>query len=318
MNTTTTLANQFQRKYSKDLLDHAIHTLRLNQFAQEKDLPKGSGAKSLRFYRPPTASSSNVQTLVEGTPISTFADLAYTPVDVDLIQIGEAMKFTDVVGWTALLNILKDGVTLMGEDCALKADDVTLSTIIGGNTVTRFSGGAASFGALGALSAANGRFTYADGLDAMTNLQINKAPRVSGEYIGVVCPQIARDLMKDPDWLEASKYSAVQQLFKGEIGSLAGVRYVMTTNAWGESSTQGTRDEESPEIFSTIFTGRGGYGVAKLGGSSYLKPQIIITDKADKSDPLNQLLIAGWKAFYNAVVLNPAWVVVTRSKSQYE
>ena len=316
-NTTSTLSGQFQRKYSKDLLDHAINTLQLNQFAKQADLPKNLGSKQLRFFRPVSAASSNVVTLVEGTPISTFTDMSYTAVDVDLVQIGEAMKFTDVLGWTSLLNILKDGIALMGEDCALKADDVTLATIIGGSPTERFSGGQTTFAGLGGLSAANGKFTYSDGLDAVTNLTINKTPRINGEYIGIVPPQIARDLQVDSTWVNASSYTGVKQLFRGEIGMLSGVRYVVTTNAWGESATKGTRDTATPTIFSTIFTGRDAYGVAKLNGTSPMKPQVIIADKPDKTDPLNQLLIAGWKAYYNAVVLNPAWVIVQRSKSQY-
>lgn len=319
-NTTTSLSSQYQRFYSKQLLDHAIQTLVLNQFAKMADLPKGLGSKTIRFFRPVQAQSANVQTLTEGTPISVFTDMTYEAVDVDLVQLGEAMKFTDVLGWTALLNILKDGITLMGEDCALKADDITLTAIQTGSPTKRYSGGAADFNALVALSAANGRFTASDALDAMTNLQINKAPRIGSEYVGVVPPQIARDLMRDTDWLEASKYSSVKQLFKGEIGSLYGVRFILTTNDWAEANTngtEGTRVTAAKAIYSSFFTGRDGYGVVKLAGDSPMKPQVIISDKADKSDPLNQTLIAGWKAFYQAKLLNPNWVIVNRSKSQY-
>jgi len=318
-NTTTTLANQFQRFYSKQLLDHAVHTLVLNQFGKQADLPKGLGSKEVRFFRPVIANSTNVQTLTEGTPINTFTDLTYETVDVTLAQIGEAMKFTDILGWTALLNVLKDGISLMGEDCALKADDMTLTAIQTGAPTKRYSGGKTTFDQVVADTAANTRFTAADALDAMTNLQINKAPRIQGEYIGVVPPQIARDLMRDGDWLEASKYSAVKQLFKGEIGSLYGVRFILSTNEWAEANsagTEGTRVTANRAIYSSVFTGRDGYGVVKLSGSSPMKPQVIINDKPDKADPLNQTLVAGWKAFYQAKLLNPNWVVVVRSKSQ--
>lgn len=319
-NTTTSLAGQYQRHFSKLLLDHAVDTLILNQFAKQSDLPKNLGSKTVKFFRPVTASASNVQTLVEGTPITTFTSMSYEEVDVDLTQFGEAMKFTDILGWTSLFNVLKDGVVLMGEDCALKADDVTLASIIGGSPTKRYSGGAANFNALNALTAANGKFSAGDALDAMTNLTLNKAPRINGQYVAIVPPQIGRDLMKDADWLEASKYSAVTQLFKGEIGSLYGVRFIMTTNYWGEDTTddtEGTRDTASPGIFSTIVTGRDGFGVVKLSGSSHAKPQVIIADKADKADPLNQVMTAGWKAYYAAKLLNPNWVVVVRSKTQY-
>ncbi len=315
-NNTTSLSSQYRRHFEKKLLDHAIHTLQLDKYAKQADLPKGLGSKTIRFFRPVTASSANVQTLSEGVPINTFTDMTYESVDVDLVQLGEAMKFTDVLGWTQLFNVLNDGITLMGEDCALKADDVTLSAICAGTSTARYSGGAADFAGLHALTAGSAVFTAKDGLDACTTLKINKAPRINGQYIGIVPPQISRDIQLDPLWVDVSKYAASTQVFNGEIGKLNGIRYVESTNAWTESSAKGTRDVAGG-IYSSIFTGRDSYGVAKLAGTSAYRPQIIIADKPDKSDPLNQLLTAGWKAFYQAMLLNGAWCVVVRSKTLY-
>jgi N4-gp56 family major capsid protein len=324
LSTTTNIATQFQTKYSKDLLDHAVNTLQLAQFANQADLPKNVGGKAIRFFRPVVADSTNVQSLTEGTAISTFTQLTYENVDCTLAQYGEAIQFSDIIGWTSLLNVMKDGITLMGEDCALKADDITLAAIMAGTgdgaVVKRYSGGATSFSTLQALSNANGAFSYTDGLDAMTNLKLNKAPRINGEYIGIASPRIARDLMNDSKWINASSYSAITQLFKGEVGSLGGVRYVISTNEWAEkgTGTEGTRvTDGTANMFATIFTGKGAYGVPRLAGNNPYKPQVIIADKADKSDPLNQKMFVGWKAFYGACVLNKNWIVKTLSKSAY-
>ena len=319
INTTTSLSNQYQRFYSKMLLETAQHNLVYNQFAKKADLPRGLGSKTIRFFRRVAAASANVQTLVEGTPITVFTDLSYTPVDADLAQLGEAVKYSDLVGWTALLNVLKDGISLMGEDCALKADDVTLAVLAHQTTgaTKRYSGGAANMAALVALSAANGKYASTDGLDAVTYLKIQKAPRINGVYIGIVGPQVARDLMRDATWVNASTYSAVRQLFRGEIGELDGIRYVEHTNPWGEIATEGTRDTSAPVIWVSTFTGRDAYGVVELSGQSPFRPQVTIVDKADKADPLNQTLIAGWKAFYIAVMLNPAFAVNVRSRTAY-
>jgi N4-gp56 family major capsid protein len=324
LSTTTNIATQFQTKYSKDLLDHAVNTLQLQQFANQADLPKNAGGKAIRFFRPVVADSANVQTLTEGTPLTNFTQLTYDNVDCTLAQYGEAIQFSDIIGWTSLLNVMKDGITLMGEDCALKADDITLNAIMagtgGGAVVKRYSGGATSFSTLQALTGTTGAFSYTDGLDAMTNLKLNKAPRINGEYIGIASPRIARDLMNDNKWINASSYSAITQLFKGEVGSLAGIRYVISTNEWGEkgTGTEGIRVTDGTQnMFATIFTGKGAYGVPRLAGNNPYKPQVIITDKADKSDPLNQKMFVGWKAYYGACVLNPNWIVKTLSKSAY-
>jgi N4-gp56 family major capsid protein len=317
---TAGITSQFQTKFSKDLLEKAVHTLQLHQFANQADLPKNVGGKSIRFFRPVQADTANVQNLTEGTPITNFTQLTYENIDCNLAQYGEAIKFTDIIGWTSLLNVMKDGITLMGEDCAIKADDITLSAIMAGTgdgqVVRRYSG-ASTHATFNPLSATAGKFTYTDGLDAMTNLKLNKAPRINGEYIGIASPRIARDLMTDTNWINASAYSAVQQLFKGEVGSLGGVRYVLSTNEWMEGGTENTRVTSGGSNFATIFTGKGGYGVPKLAGTSPYKPQVIIADKADKSDPLNQNMFVGWKAYYGACVLNRTWIVKTLSKSAY-
>ncbi len=323
INTTTSLSNQYQRHYSKKLLMHAENTLVLNQFAKKAALPRGLGAKTIRFFRRVTAASANVSTLTEGTPLATYTDLTYTPVDVDLVQLGELARFTDILGWTALLDVMEDGIQLLGEDCALKADDVTLAVIAHATTggTKRYSGGAANYAALAALTQTTGKFVATDALDAVTNLKINLAPRIDGGYVGIIGPQVARDLMVDARWLDPQKYKdGTQGLFKGEIGKLDGVRYVETTNVWSEDATEGTRDTTitpADQIYLTVFTGKEGYGVVSLDGQSPHSPKVIICDKADKADGLNQFISVGWKAFYNAAMLNTAWVIAVRSLSQY-
>jgi N4-gp56 family major capsid protein len=315
--TTTSLSTQYQRYFSKKLLDVAKQALVLNQFAVKADLPKNAGVKTARFFRRVQAAAANVQTLTEGTAINTFTEVTMENVDVDLVQLGEAVKLTDIVGMTALFDALKQGIDLMGEDCALKADSATRDAIIAGSTLERYGQGLASFAALGSAAASAATVKASDLLDCMTNLEIKRAPRINGSYVAIAPPQVARDIMRDTDWLTASEYSAVQQLFKGEIGSLYGVRVIMATNPFIEGTTKGTYSGAGDK-FTTIVTGQGGYGVTSLSGESpSASPRIIIADKADKSDPLNQFMTAGWKAMYAATVLNPNWVVALRSKTLY-
>lgn len=54
----------------------------------------------------------------------------------------------------------------------------------------------------------------------------------------------------------------------------------------------------------------------KLGGVAK-KPQIIVVDKPDSGNPLNQFTIVGWKAFWTQIVLNSAWGITLRHKTQY-
>lgn len=318
-NTTTTLSNQYQRHYSKELLDHAKFNLKFNQFGAKRTLPRGLGAKTIRFFRRGVADASNVLTLTEGVVPTTFRSVPYTPVDVDLVQFGEGERFTDLVGWTALLDVLEDGIDLMAEDCALKADDLTQAAIAHATTglTKRYSGGVTTFANLSALTNTQGKYVSEDGLAAVTQLAVNKAPRKNGVYVGIIAPQISFLLKRDTVWLNAKTYSDVQGLFQGEIGELDGIRYVEHNNPWKELATEGTRDDATGTMYLSVFVGKDAYGVVELSGQGPNSPKVMICDKPDKSDFLNQLLIAGWKAYYASAVLNPAFGVVVRSKSTF-
>jgi N4-gp56 family major capsid protein len=324
LNTTTSHSNQFARYFEKVLLDYAKQTLVLDQFGMSSDLPRGLGSKTVRFFRPMTADSSRVVSLSEGVPITTISSQTYTAVDIDLAQFGELFEWTDILGWTALLKVMEDGVRTMGEDCALKADDITLTALANATTggTKRYAQGGANWAALAAGTAANFKYISTDGLGACTALRVNMAPRIGSEYIGIVGPQVGYDLMLDTRWLNAKQYSDVQGLYKGEIGMLDGIRYVMTTNVWYEDGTAGAEATRvttpgAKPIYLSIFTGKNGYGTVALSGQSPYRPQIMICDTPDKSDPANQLTTATWKAFYQSAVLNANWVIAVRSRGTY-
>ncbi len=317
------ISAQYQKHFKKDLLKHAIQELRLNEFAMKATLPKNLGAKVVSFMRRVAAAASNVQVLTEGTPISTFTSVTMTEVPVTLAQLGEATKFTDLLSWTQLYNTLKQGVALMGEDCALKADDVTRAVVCHETTgaTKRYGSALADFTALSAATAAAGKAVATDFLDAVTKLKINRSPKIGGAYAGIIAPQISRDMMNDPDWLEAHRYQDAVKIFNGELGRLHGIRFVEATNPWIEDEAEGTYDAADGNtdglIYSTIITGQDAYGVTALDGQSPFGPQIIICDKADKSDPLNQTMTAGWKSYYGAVMLNAAFAINLRSKTTF-
>lgn len=319
---TSGISNQYRNYFEPKLLDHAIQEVRLNEFAMQESLPKNLGSKVVSFFRPQVADSANVRTLVEGTPVSTseYTQISLTKIDVTLGQIGEVFAMTDILGYTDLFNSLKNGVTLMGEDCALKADDITRNVLADASTggTKRYAQGTADWTTLAAASTSAAKLVGTDFLDAVTRLKVNRAPKIGGGYVGIVPPQVSRDLMNDSDWLKASQYSKVDQLFKGEAGTYYGVRVVEATNPFREAvlGAEGTFSATGG-IYMSVITGKNAYGVSKLAGGSPFSPQIVICDKADKSDPLNQKMTAGWKAFYNSVVLNQAWAISLRSQTAF-
>ncbi|HLP07937.1 MAG TPA: N4-gp56 family major capsid protein [Opitutaceae bacterium] len=329
--TQSTLSNSYQGYFSKKLLDYAVPMLRLSEYATEADLPKNAGSLSISFFRPSAPTVANIQSLSEGTPISTFGNYTLTKIDATLAQIGEAAKITDIVQMTALFDALKQNVELFGHNCALKADTLirnALNAETTGLTIRR-AAGAADWATLNSDTTTS-FCTATDLLDSRTKLIMNRAPSIGGEYVAVAPAEVTRDLMKDDDWLDASKYSAVKQLFKGEVGSLFGIRVVEATNPFVATGSATAADEYTyatagtaglaagSKVFTTQILGKGAFGVPKLSGTqSPYKPQVIINDKPDKSDPLNQFITAGWKAYYVAVVLNTTFGIALKTKSRF-
>jgi len=320
----STLSDLYQTFFSKQLLQHAVQALVLDKFGLQAELPKKKGNLTIRWFQPEVGASSNVQTLTEGTPISTFRNVTYSYVEATLAQYGEAAKITDVVTMTGLFDALKQSIETMGEDCALHADDLVRAALshTSAGLTKRYGQSLADFTALSAATQANGKIIGADLLDSVTQLKINRAPKIGGAYVIAMAPQVLRDLLRDSDVLDPAKYVQPDGIYKGEIGMLWGGRIVEHTNPFIEDETEGTYDATDDNsdglIYSTYVLGRGAYGTPKLAGTqSPLKPSIIINDKPDKADPLNQYMTAGWKSFWTAKLLNANFGICLRTKSTF-
>ena len=135
------------------------------------------------------------------------------------------------------------------------------------------------------------------------------APRIGSEYIGIVGPQVGYDLMLD---IALAQCQAIQRC----PGTLSRRNrnvgrdplrddHQRVVRRWHGGSGGGSGNHPGAKpIYLSIFTGKDGYGTVALSGQSPYRPQIMICDTPDKSDPANQLTTATWKAFYQSAVLN--------------
>ena len=110
--------------------------------------------------------------------------------------------------------------------------------------------------------------------------------------------------MRDPEWIEAHKYAKPENLYEGEIGEVAGVRFVQTTEA---------KIYENG-VFGSLFLGDGAYGDTEITGGGL---QTIVKQKgsAGTADPLDQRSSVGWKAIKTAELLVENYLVRVESKS---
>jgi N4-gp56 family major capsid protein len=204
-----------------------------------------------------------------------------------------------------------------GQDAALKVDEILRNKL--GSNVTgkqkRFAGAATSWATVGGTDDA---MTALDILDASTNLRVNNARTSNGYFTAVMAPEVARDLMNDDDWLEASRYGDVDQLYKGEAGRYMGVRVVTTTNPFISKQATGQYTYDATGLkYSTFVVGDQAYGGVNLSTMSAYSPKMIISQGADKSDPLAQLTTVGFKFYYGCEVLQASHLVEIYSTTNY-
>ena len=375
--TSTTLTSQFQNYFSKELLSIVQQETILDQFAMKAPIPKNNGNKAISMFRFGPPSVGSVQTISsEGTPISSanYRALALNSLSKSLAQYGQVIGLTDILRATDLFNSLQQATKTSGLDMALWVDSVIRNVLIGSNLTASGSsiGSAAegggtfdnsdavntiassggvkvygnpatlttqSFSALNSdTTAANTTMTASAVLDSMTRLKRNRAPLINGGYVLATDPRVARDLMRDSDWLNASNYgNKGQPFYKGEVGSIYGCRVVTQTNSFVSTGSGTAADEfvyqasaaggglaAGKDIIASFFFGNESFGIPALTGDDPLSPRIVITDTPDKSDPLNQLVTVGVKLYFAALRLaagntgstgNPVWYLVHRTKT---
>jgi N4-gp56 family major capsid protein len=307
--------------FSKKLLDYARQRLVMNQFGDDVTFQKNQGSKVIRWLRPDAGDRSQVQTLSEGVPLATYREIAYTAVEATLVQYGELSKFSDQLTLIELYPTLRQSIDTLGEDSAQHADFIVMTEVVTGIATGNkmYAQGITSFNNLVAATASGGALTLPDVLRAMTKLQITRAPMKNGEFVCIVPPQVAFDLMQDSKFINAGQYGTIKGLFTGEVGRWYNCRVIVQTQPWIEANTNGTEGTYSAggAIYSSIVTGRDAYGVPKMAGLDEQKPRMYINDQPDKSDNLNQFVTCGWKSFWAAKTLNNTWSVVLRSKTTF-
>lgn len=375
--TSTTLTNQFQNYFSKELLSIVQQETILDQFGMKAPIPKNNGNKAITMFRFGSPSISGVQTISsEGSAISSanYRQLALNKLDKSLAQYGQVIGLTDILRATDLFNSLQQATKTSGLDMALWVDSVIRNVLIGSNlTASGSSIGSAAEGAgtfdnsdacntaagsggikvygnpatlttqtfsglNSATAAADATMTASAVLDSMTRLKRNRAPLINGGYVLATDPRVARDLMRDADWLNASNYgNKGQPFYKGEVGSIYGCRVVTQTNSFVSTGSATAGDEfvyqataagggltAGKDIIASFFFGNEAFGIPHLTGDDPLSPKIVITDTPDKSDPLNQLVTVGVKLYFAALRLaagntgstgNPVWYLVHRTKT---
>ena len=296
------LTPEMKTFYDMTLIDEASPNLVHDQFGQKRPIP-ANGGKKIEFRK--FASLPKALTaLTEGvTPDG--KKLTVTKIEAEVAQYGDYIVQSDVLELTAIDNTIVEATKILGRQAGLTLDTLTRN-ILHSATNQWFcpkEGGTA-------VSSISGLdetclLTVDVVKQVVADLKANNAPKINGDYVAIIHPYVAYDLMSDPEWVEAHKYAKPDNIYEGEIGKVAGVRFVETSEA---------RIYENG-VFGTLFLADGAYGVTEITGGGL---QTIVKQKgsAGTADPLDQRSSVGWKAMKTAEILVQPYMALVYSKSK--
>lgn len=223
--TSGNLTPEMKTYYSDYLIDTAAPKLVHDQFGQKHPIPK-NGGKTIEFRKFNPLPKLHDVPLTEGvTPNG--QSMSVSKIEATVTQYGGYVTLSDMYMLSAIDNNLVYATKLIGNQAGATLDTVTREVLNGGTNVV-YAGDAAS---RSTLTPEQNKLTVADVKKAVRALKVQNAPKIGDSYVGIIHPDVTYDLTNDPEWKYPHQYVDTDEIYSGEIGRIAGVRFVETTEA---------------------------------------------------------------------------------------
>jgi N4-gp56 family major capsid protein len=317
--TTLTARTKIEDYYDRVALTKALPLLVFRKFGQKRPIPKNQG-KIIRFTRWGRLSVATTP-LTEGvTPAGNT--MSYSDITATLAQYGDWISITDQVTLLSIDPILTEAVSQLGYQEGETMDTLSRDNLMTGTNAI-YATGAARNAVLDKITLASIQKAVRALKVAMAKpimKQVNATPKYSTSpirpsYIGVCHVYAEQDIEDLAGFVPVEKYAAQNDVMEGEFGSVAGVRFIATTQGFeslggGATSSTVKNTAGKADVYATIIFGEDAYGEVPLSGQS---SAVIVkapswTDSTNTADPLNQRSSAGWKAFMAFAILNDLWL----------
>lgn len=249
--TDSGLSEEMKTFYSDYLIDQAGPKLVHDQFGQKHPIPK-NGGKVIEFRKyDPLPKALTV--LTEGvTPDG--QKLTMSTLKSEVRQYGSYITLSDVLLLTAVDNNLVQATKLLGKQAGETLDTITREVLNGGTNVQYAEGQVSSRAQLngGQTDATQNHYLTVDAIRmAVRTLKNQNAEKIGDSYVAIIHPDIAYDLMSDKAWKDVKDYDP-EDWYAGEIGKIAGVRFVETTEAKIFKSANLTKSNATLTVKGTV------------------------------------------------------------------
>lgn len=224
----------------------------------------------------PVSSTEGVAAITEGTN-PTAITWGATSYSSGPAQYGVLVQITDLLVRNSAIETIDEASMQVRNALARLVDTVLQTVVNAGTNGVIYAGGKTARASLGAGDTA----VQTDVTRATTYLRASNAAGVKefdGNYfVALLSPNVMGDLMTNSasgSWQDMSRYSDVQGVKEGKMGSFRGVRFLEYPYQNYFSSTVPV----SPVTF---------LGESSFGWGYFQQPQAILTTTADSNNPLN-------------------------------
>lgn len=228
------LSPEMKTFYDKTLVTLAGANLVHEQFGQKRPIPK-NGGKTIEF-RKFSKLPKAMKAITEGvTPSGNKLNVSSVSCTVD--QYGDYIEQTDMLELTSVDNTIVEATKELAAQAGLTLDTVVRNELMGGTNVMYVPTYDEKDSEMEVTSRADiadvCKLRVKDVFRAAAELKAVNAPKINGSYVAIIHPYVSYDLMQDADsqWINIQRYASPENIFKGEIGMLGGVRFVESTEA---------------------------------------------------------------------------------------
>ena len=302
------LSAEMKEYYEKRLIETSEPKLVHSKFGDPYPMPQGTGKKiEFRRYSSLPKATTPIQEGV--TPAGN--QLNVTTVEGDIAQYGDWIRLSDMLKMTAIDNNIVQATKILGSQAGRTRDTVVREVMVGGtNVIYAPKGAGTEVVARNALDATC-KLTPDLFFKAAAQLNAMNADYIDDSYVAIIHPYAAYDLMRNSEWIDWQKYSHTENLYRGEIGRIANIRFVESSEA------KIFKDSSCPSglaVFATMVVGAHAYGVTELEGGGL---EHIVKPLGYGDDPLNQRASVGWKCTMCAERLVEEYMIRVESCGTY-
>lgn len=298
--TSSGIPNEVQTYYEKVFLDRAKYSLVLDQGAQKRTHSANSG-RTVNFTRREPLSIITTPLGEASNPVT--CQVNSCTVAMTLSEYGLTVNTSRMVSLTGIDANMKETIEQQGQNMGETLNRLVRTELENGTAFYPNGKHVASFTAGDVLDACNIRLM-------VRQLELAKAmPYKDGLFMGKTDSYSKYKLLGDTTWVNSKTYSDVKDLYRGEMGELYQVRWLLNYDLSSGIEAASTASSGVTRFY-TYVHGDNSFGCYDLEGD---KPKLyILPNVVDSNSPAGRISIVTWAGSYATKLLNSNWVLAAR------